>query len=99
MYWAIGALAIWILLLLTVLVVEFRHPSKSVAWLLVLFIFPILGFVMYYFMAQEFRHKRMIGGRERGQAEGGTGRKRGFLGRGTGFTKKKLWLSGTFPSL
>ncbi|GIP34032.1 cardiolipin synthase 2 [Paenibacillus sp. J2TS4] len=59
---------------------EYRHPAKAVAWLLVLFIFPILGFIMYYFVARQFkhRHRRSLRGNGKGshllgasQEEGG----------------------------
>ncbi|GIP39994.1 cardiolipin synthase [Paenibacillus sp. J31TS4] len=41
---------------LTVILLEFRYPSKTVAWLLVLFIFPILGFIMYVLLGRRFAH-------------------------------------------
>lgn len=39
---------------------EYRHPAKAVAWLLVLFIFPIVGFIMYYFISRRFSHRRHL---------------------------------------
>ncbi|MCD1259568.1 cardiolipin synthase [Paenibacillus athensensis] len=44
----------------TIVIGEFRRPSKAVAWLLVLFIFPIIGFVMYYFLAKEYSQRSKV---------------------------------------
>ncbi|ANE48903.1 cardiolipin synthase [Paenibacillus swuensis] len=44
----------------TILILEFRHPSKTIAWMFILFIFPIIGFVMYYFLAKEYKHRRRV---------------------------------------
>ncbi|GGD75925.1 cardiolipin synthase [Paenibacillus nasutitermitis] len=60
MFWIIIALLIFIFQIATILIVEFRQPSKTVAWLLILFIFPIIGFVMYYFLAREFQRRRTV---------------------------------------
>ncbi|BBH21816.1 cardiolipin synthase [Paenibacillus baekrokdamisoli] len=64
MIWVVLALIIFIFQIATILILEFRHPSKTVAWLLILFIFPIIGFVMYYFLAQEYQRRRTV--RKRG---------------------------------
>ena len=64
MVWVVLALLIFIFQIATILILEFRHPSKTVAWLLILFILPIIGFVMYYFLAQEYRRRRTV--RKRG---------------------------------
>lgn len=60
MLWLVMVLVLFIFQIATILVVEFRNPSKSVAWLMVLFIFPIVGFVMYYYLAREYKHRRKI---------------------------------------
>ncbi len=64
---------IWILLLLLVyvwqtvivLVAEHRKPDKLVAWLFILYMFPIVGIVMYAFLSAEYKQ------REREQRRGG----------------------------
>lgn len=58
MLWIILVLMLFIFQIIAILLAEYRHPSKTIAWLVILFIFPIIGFVMYYFMAQTYRHKR-----------------------------------------
>ncbi|MBB3108542.1 cardiolipin synthase [Paenibacillus phyllosphaerae] len=60
MIWIVLALLVFIFQMGTILVLEFRKPSKTVAWLLIMFIFPIVGFVMYYFLAQEYRHRKTV---------------------------------------
>ncbi|GGG21497.1 cardiolipin synthase [Paenibacillus abyssi] len=64
MIWIIIALLIFIFQIATILIAEFRHPSKAVAWLLILFVFPVIGFVMYYFLAKSFQRRRTV--RKRG---------------------------------
>lgn len=54
MLWLVVALLIYIFQIFTIVLLEYKHPSKAVAWLLILFIFPLIGFVMYYFLAQEY---------------------------------------------
>jgi cardiolipin synthase len=58
--WIITILLLFIIQIITVLLVEFRHPAKTVAWLVILFMVPFLGFVMYYFMAKSYSHKRRL---------------------------------------
>jgi cardiolipin synthase len=60
MIWIIIGLLVFIFQIATILMIEFRHPSKSVAWILVLFILPLIGFVMYYFMAKEYKHRKRV---------------------------------------
>ncbi|WP_373231245.1 cardiolipin synthase [Cohnella sp.] len=42
----------------TILLLEFRRPAHATAWLFILFIFPLVGFILYYFLAQEYRRSR-----------------------------------------
>ncbi|WP_020618775.1 cardiolipin synthase [Paenibacillus daejeonensis] len=68
MIWLVLALLIFIFQIATILIAEFRRPSKAVAWLLILFVFPLVGFVMYYFMAKDFQQRRAV--RKRGVIAG-----------------------------
>ncbi|RKP53204.1 cardiolipin synthase [Cohnella endophytica] len=58
------ALGITILLLIfifqaaTILLLEFRRPAHATAWLFILFLFPLVGFILYYFLATEYRRSR-----------------------------------------
>jgi cardiolipin synthase len=60
MIWVVIILILFILQLAMVLIAEFRHPNKTIAWLMILFILPMIGFVMYYFLAKEYSHKKMV---------------------------------------
>jgi len=60
MAWLALALIIFIFQIATILIVEFRHPSKTVAWLLILFCFPVIGFAVYYFVAQDYKNRRKV---------------------------------------
>ncbi|MBD2847140.1 cardiolipin synthase [Paenibacillus sp. IB182496] len=60
MIWVVLALLIFIFQIATILIAEFRHPSKAMAWLLILFVFPVIGFVMYYFLARSFQRRRIV---------------------------------------
>jgi len=58
------ALAFCIVLLIfifqaaTILLLEFRRPAHATAWLFILFLFPLVGFILYYFLATEYRRSR-----------------------------------------
>lgn len=60
MLWIVLALGLFIFQIATILLLEYRNPSKAVAWLSVLFILPIIGFVMYYFLAKEYTHRKKV---------------------------------------
>ncbi|WP_326998720.1 cardiolipin synthase [Cohnella kolymensis] len=51
----------------TILLLEFRRPAHATAWLFILFLFPVVGFILYYFLAQEWRRRRTT--RRRGSAD------------------------------
>lgn len=58
--WVSAVLLAFIFQIATILILEFRRPSKTVAWLLILFVLPLIGFVMYYFLAQEYRRRKTL---------------------------------------
>ncbi|MCM3749130.1 cardiolipin synthase [Paenibacillus pasadenensis] len=68
MFWLLIALLIFLFQILTILILEYRQPGKTVAWLLILFVLPVIGFVMYYFLAKEYQNRRTV-------------RRRGFIAR------------------
>ncbi|MGV2787733.1 hypothetical protein GNF98_18985, partial [Clostridium perfringens] len=43
MVWLLVALITFILQMVAVLLLEFRNPSKAVAWLFILFCLPLIG--------------------------------------------------------
>jgi cardiolipin synthase len=66
MMWLSFALLLFIFQMATILFAEFRRPSKGIAWLFILFMFPLIGFLMYYFLAQDYRQRSKV--RRRGLA-------------------------------
>ena len=51
-------LLIFIFQAATILLLEFRRPAHATAWLFILFLFPLVGFILYYFLATEYRRSR-----------------------------------------
>ncbi|MNW31175.1 Major cardiolipin synthase ClsA [compost metagenome] len=60
MLWLTIALLIFIFQTATILILEFRQPAKAVAWLFILFCFPLIGFVVYYFVAQDYKKRKVL---------------------------------------
>ncbi|MDF2923108.1 MAG: cardiolipin synthase [Paenibacillaceae bacterium] len=60
MFWLVIILVLFIFQIATILVSEFRRPEKAVAWLSILFILPVIGFVMYYFLAKNYTQRRRV---------------------------------------
>jgi cardiolipin synthase len=79
MTWLIAVLLFFLFQAATVLVLEHRRPANAVAWLFILFLFPLVGFVLYYFLAHEYRRRRKARKRE---GDGRSGRRRNaWMGR------------------
>ncbi len=49
-----------ILTTVTLLLMENRNPVKSIAWIVVLILLPIIGFIFYIFFGKNFRRKIII---------------------------------------
>jgi cardiolipin synthase A/B len=47
-----------VVLIGSIIVLENRNPSKTVAWLVILTIFPIVGFIFYIFVGRNVRKRR-----------------------------------------
>lgn len=58
--WIIWAFLLFIFQIATIIVVEHRRPNKAIAWLIILFLFPLIGFLLYYFVAKEYSHRRTV---------------------------------------
>ncbi|MDE7458675.1 MAG: PLDc N-terminal domain-containing protein, partial [Muribaculaceae bacterium] len=48
-----------------VILSENRNPLKSLAWVTVLFLLPIVGIILYLFFGRSIKNKRMISRRNR----------------------------------
>ncbi|KRE75377.1 cardiolipin synthase [Paenibacillus sp. Soil750] len=62
MVWIILLLVLFVFQAATILICEYKRPAKSVAWLSILFILPIIGFLMYYFIAREYVRRKKVHG-------------------------------------
>lgn len=60
MVWLVVILVLFIFQIATILISEFRRPEKAVAWLSILFILPVIGFIMYYFLAKSYTQRRKV---------------------------------------
>lgn len=60
MMWLLVVLLLFIFQIITILILEFRDPSKAVAWMFIGIFVPFFGFVAYYFVAQEFKKRKQI---------------------------------------
>jgi len=59
--WAFSAIfTLSIILIAIVIVLENRNPNKTVTWLTVLYLLPIVGFIFYIFFGRNFRRKRRV---------------------------------------
>lgn len=54
MLWIILALLLFIVQIAVIIIVEYRRSNKAIAWLIILFLFPLIGFFIYYFVAKEY---------------------------------------------
>ncbi|QOS77424.1 cardiolipin synthase [Paenibacillus sp. JNUCC31] len=60
MFWLVIILLIFIFQAATILLLEFRNPAKAVAWLFILICVPLIGFVVYYFVAQDYSKRKKV---------------------------------------
>lgn len=54
-----------VIVILLVIVSENRNPVKSLAWMTVLFLMPVVGIVLYLFFGRSIKNTRMISRRNR----------------------------------
>lgn len=61
-YWVVLniLLGITILFVIMVIVLENRDPIKTVSWLLVLFLLPLLGIILYLYFGRNFRRNKFF---------------------------------------
>ncbi|MFC7749638.1 cardiolipin synthase [Paenibacillus thermoaerophilus] len=60
MYWLLLGTVLYLLQLATVLALEFRRPARAVAWLVISFVTPLIGFGIYYLLAADFSRRRKL---------------------------------------
>ncbi|WP_223066331.1 cardiolipin synthase [Paenibacillus caui] len=60
MLWIIAAFSLLIIQIISILIIKYRRPDKAVAWLIILFMFPLVGFIPYCFIARKY-NGRILG--------------------------------------
>jgi cardiolipin synthase len=56
---------IWFIVHIAVIImIENKQPSKTVAWLVVFFMCPFIGFLLYYFLGKSYPHRRSFRSKE-----------------------------------
>jgi cardiolipin synthase len=58
-YWI--PVLIFYLSTITTILIENRNPSKTIAWILIIFFLPVFGLILYFFFGQKFNRKKMFG--------------------------------------
>ena len=65
-YYAFTALYVYAaLVVLTAILLENRNPVKTLGWIMIMILFPIVGIVLYIFLGQDLRRKNIIGNKLR----------------------------------
>ncbi|MNZ30839.1 Major cardiolipin synthase ClsA [compost metagenome] len=60
MLWLVCLLLGFIFQIATIIILEYRNPGKAIAWMFILFLFPLIGFILYYFVAQDYRKRKKV---------------------------------------
>jgi len=57
-YW-VPLVLIYIAIIITILI-ENRHPSKTIAWILVIVFLPVAGILIYYVFGQQYKKEQRL---------------------------------------
>lgn len=55
-----GLLTFYIISVIILLILENRDPDKTIAWILVMIFLPVVGFIIYFYLGQNWKKKRII---------------------------------------
>lgn len=62
--WLLGTFSLFVTLSVIfisfVIFLENRHPTKTLAWLVLFSSFPLVGFILYFLLGQNYRKKRLF---------------------------------------
>ena len=59
--WTFSAIYIFtIISIIVVILLDNREPIKSLAWVTVLVMLPVLGIILYFFVGRDFRKQKII---------------------------------------
>ncbi|MDT3424848.1 cardiolipin synthase [Paenibacillus forsythiae] len=70
MLWIVLALLLFIIQIAFVIIIEYQRPGKAVVWLIVLFILPVIGFLLYLFVAKEYLCPPALSRTDKGRWDG-----------------------------
>ena len=60
-YYAFTALYIYTaIVVLTAILLENRNPVKTIGWIMIMILLPIVGIILYIFFGQDLRRKKII---------------------------------------
>ena len=54
--WIAGAFALYWVFVIIIIIAEDREPTTTLAWILMLILFPIIGLVLYFFAGRDWKH-------------------------------------------
>ena len=61
LYYAFTALYVYIaIVVLTAIVLENRNPVKTLGWIMIMILLPVVGIILYVFLGQDLRRKKII---------------------------------------
>ncbi|ASA19743.1 cardiolipin synthase [Paenibacillus donghaensis] len=69
MLWIILAYSLLIIQIITIVITEYRRPDKEAAWLVILFMIPLIGFLLYYFLSKKYTCHRILSQKEYSRRE------------------------------
>jgi len=59
-YWSQYLIAVIIVIVIIYLILEHRDPNKTLSWILVIILVPIVGLILFYFLGKNYRKKRIF---------------------------------------
>ncbi|MNO15053.1 Major cardiolipin synthase ClsA [compost metagenome] len=69
MPWIFLAFLVLIIQIIAIIITEYRRPDKAVAWVMILFMIPLIGFLPYYFIAKKYTRHHILSQKEYSQRE------------------------------
>ncbi len=59
-YWSQYLIAIIIIIVIIYLILEHRDPNRTISWILVIILVPIVGLILFYFLGKNYKKKRLF---------------------------------------
>ncbi|MNB71814.1 Major cardiolipin synthase ClsA [compost metagenome] len=58
MLWAVAVIVLLLIQIMAIVFFEYPRPYKAITWVVIVIIFPVLGYVLYFFIGKEYAIKR-----------------------------------------